>query len=122
MRRDKAEERAIARQRIARLFQLAEAAAREGRLDRADRYAQLARRIGTKYVVRLGREERRRVCRACGVYLLPGRTARVRARGGHLSVTCLGCGAVRRFGYAREQAARRQAGNPRAVTPAGEGR
>lgn len=109
MRRDKAEERTIARGRIARLFQLAEAAAREGRLDLAHRYVTLARRLGTKHVVRLGRDQRRRVCRACGAFLVPGRTSRVRARGGKMTQTCLACGAVRRFGYGREQLARRRA-------------
>lgn len=110
MRRDKADERRIARERIERLFQLAEASAKEGRLDRAARYATLARKVGMKHVVPLAREHRRRVCRACGAYLLPGRTARVRAREGKLAITCLGCGAVRRFGYRREQRARRTHG------------
>jgi ribonuclease P protein subunit RPR2 len=112
VRRDKAEERRIARERIARLFQLAEAKALQGDLPRAGRYAQLARRIGMKYVVPLGRVEKRRVCRACGAYLLPGRTARVRARSGKVAQTCLACGDVRRFGYGREQRARRRAHGP----------
>lgn len=109
MRRDKAEERGIARERIQRLFQLAEGQALAGRLDRAGRYALLARRIGMKHVVRLAPDQRRRVCRACDAYLLPGRTARVRANQGKVSVTCLGCGQVRRFGLGREQRARRKA-------------
>lgn len=122
MRRDKAEERSIARARIARLFQLADTAALAGRLDRATRYATLARRVGTKHVVRLGRDQRRRVCRKCSAYLLPGRTARVRVRAGKVAQTCLACGAVRRFGFAREQRARRQAANagrPRVRSPEG---
>lgn len=110
VRRDKAEERRLARERIDRLFQLAEAQALAGRLDRADRYAQLARRVGMRYVVPLGRAHRRRVCRECGAYLLPGRTARVRAREGKMALTCLKCGAVKRFGYGREQRARRAHG------------
>lgn len=109
MRRDKAEERRIARERIERLLQLAEAQALEGRLARANRYAALARRVGMRYVIRLPAEHRLRVCRACGAYLLPGRTARVRAREGKVAVTCLACGAVRRHGYGREQRGRRRA-------------
>ena len=108
MRRDKAEERRIARARIGRLFELAASRAREGDDARAARYVQLARRVGMRYVVPLDRAHRRSFCRACGAYLLPGRTARVRAREGKLAVTCLPCGAVRRFGYTREQRARRR--------------
>lgn len=107
MRRDKAEERRIARARIARLFELAEEQALGGRIDRAARYVQLARRVGMRYVVPLGRAQRRRFCRHCGAFLLPGRTARVRAREGKMSITCLACGGIRRFGMAKEQRARR---------------
>jgi ribonuclease P protein subunit RPR2 len=111
VRRDKAEERRIARARIARLFQLAEDRAQAGDDARAARYVLLARRVGMRYVVPLGRAERRRFCRQCGGFLLPGRTARVRARQGKVAVTCLACGAIRRFGYTREQRARRAHGH-----------
>ncbi|HEV8359173.1 MAG TPA: ribonuclease P [Candidatus Thermoplasmatota archaeon] len=110
MRRDKADERRIARERIARLFELAEAEAKRGEPARAARYVELARRVGMRYVVQLGRAHRRSFCRQCGAFLLPGRTARVRAREGKLAITCLACGGVRRFGYAREQRARRAHG------------
>ena len=108
VRRDKAEDRRIARERIARLFALAEQQAKEGRTDRADRYVQLARKVGMRHTVRLAPQFRLRVCRACGAFLLPGRTARVRAREGKMAVTCLACGAVRRHGYGREQRTRRR--------------
>jgi ribonuclease P protein subunit RPR2 len=108
VRRDKAEEKRIARQRMARLFALAEEQALQGNLERAARYAGLARRIGTRYTVRVAPEHRLASCRGCGAYLLPGKTARVRARGGKVAVTCLACGAVRRHGYTREQAQRRR--------------
>jgi ribonuclease P protein subunit RPR2 len=110
VRRDKADDRRIARERIARLLALAEQQALAGKLERAHRYAQLARRVGTRYVVRLDRAQRRKVCRACGAFLLPGRTARVRTTGGKVTTTCLACGAARRHGYAREQRARRTHG------------
>jgi ribonuclease P protein subunit RPR2 len=110
VRRDKGEERRIARERIARLFHLAEAAALRGEAPRADRYALLAKRVGMRYTVPLGQPHRRRLCRGCGAYLLPGRTARVRATGGKVSTTCLRCGRVQRHGFRREQRARRAHG------------
>ena len=94
-RRDKAQERAIARERVARLVELAEAALRAGRADRADRYADLAWRVKTTYQLR-GTPLDGRVCRKCRAFLVPGRSSRVRLTGGRRSVTCLRCGTVRR--------------------------
>lgn len=94
-RRDKGEERAIARERIATLVARAEDALRAGRDDRAHRYAELAWRVKTTYQLR-GSALDGRVCRACHAFLLPGRTSRVRLTGGKRSTTCLRCGAVRR--------------------------
>lgn len=94
-RRNKAEERAIVRGRIATLMALAEAAAREGRLDRAHRYAELSWRMKTGYqLAESGCEAR--VCRRCHAFLQPGVTSRVRLTGGKLTRTCLRCGATRR--------------------------
>jgi len=109
VRRSKQEERAIARERIARLLALADEATREGTPERATRYVHLARRVGMKYVVRLSPAQRRRVCRRCEAFLVPGKTSRVRLREGKVAQTCLACGTVRRFGYSREQRARRRA-------------
>jgi ribonuclease P protein subunit RPR2 len=99
-RRNKSEEREIARERIARLVALAEEAVRAGRFDRAHRYAELAWRIKTTYQMR-GSAIDGRACRECHHFLAPGSTSRVRFSGGKRSVTCLGCGAVRRTPIAR---------------------
>ncbi len=109
MRRKKGQERRIAGERIETLFQLAEAEALKGNLPRADRYVGLARRIGMRYNVRLTSALKRRVCRACGAFLLPPKTARVRVGDSRVVTTCLKCGAVMRFPYVREQKARRRA-------------
>ncbi|HWH09054.1 MAG TPA: ribonuclease P [Candidatus Thermoplasmatota archaeon] len=94
MRRDKKEERAIARDRIARLVELAEAAAKAGHVARADRYADLGWRVKTTYQLR-GTPLDGRVCRRCRAFLSAG-AMRVRLQAGHRSVTCLRCGHVRR--------------------------
>jgi len=106
--RKKGQERKIARERIDRLFQLAEQEALKGNLVRANRYVDLGRRIGMRYNVRLPSEHKRRVCKGCRAYLLPPKTARVRIGESRVVTTCLACGTVMRFPYLREQKARRR--------------
>ena len=94
-RRNKGEEREVAKQRVLRLVTLAEAATRSGLKARADRYADLGWRLKTTYQIR-GSAIDARICRACHAFLHPGTTARVRIRAGRRSTTCLACGHVRR--------------------------
>lgn len=94
VRRDKGAEREIARDRVARLVERADAAALAGQGARADRYVELAWRIKTTYQLRRSGVESR-LCRRCHKYLGPG-TARVRLREGRRVTTCLACGHVRR--------------------------
>jgi ribonuclease P protein subunit RPR2 len=96
-RRNKGEERDLALGRIRRLFGLAEQAQRERQ--KPERYVELARRIAMRYQVSLPTEIRRRVCRACGCLLTPGATARHRVASGRVSVTCLRCGAIKRYPF-----------------------
>jgi ribonuclease P protein subunit RPR2 len=107
-RRRKGLERKIARERVAILFSLAEEEAVKGNLARADRYAQLARRIGMRYNVSLPTPYRRFYCRSCGSYLAPGSTAAFRVRRSRVIVTCKICGRIYRFPYLREVKERRR--------------
>jgi len=86
----------IARERISTLFALAEREAGSGHRELADRYVGLARRIGTRYNVRLLPEYRELYCRGCSAYWVEGVTVRTRLRSGRRSRTCLRCGRVRR--------------------------
>jgi len=86
----------IARERVADLFGLAERESGRGHPELADRYVQLARRIGMRYNVRLLREYRELYCRSCSAFWVEGRTVRTRLRGGHRVRTCLRCGRQRR--------------------------
>ncbi len=88
--------RRVARERIDVLFALAEGEAGAGGYALADRYVALARRIGTRYNVRLLPEYRERYCRGCSRFWVEGRTVRTRFRGGRRVRTCLACGRVRR--------------------------
>ncbi len=113
-RRRKGLEKHIAQERIATLFQRAEGEARGGNLHRADRYVELARRLGMRYNVGIPRPLRRRFCKGCHGYLLPGRTSTVRVHRGRVIVHCLRCGDIHRIPHARETKARRTAPPPHA--------
>ncbi len=86
----------IARERIELLMEQADSAALAGKMDMADRYVDMARRIGMRYNVRFSPAHRRRFCRACYRYLLPGSTSRTRMSRGRVVTTCLRCGHIMR--------------------------
>jgi len=88
------ETRQIARERIHTLFRLAKEAARD-EPERAQRYAQIARRIAMRARLRLPVEYRRLICRHCKSFIYPGVNCRVRVqqrREPHVVITCLVCG------------------------------
>ena len=86
----------IARERMELLIEQADRAALAGRMDLADRYVDMARRVGMRYNVRFHPFHRRRFCKACYRYLLPGSTSRTRMNRGRVVTTCLRCGHVMR--------------------------
>jgi ribonuclease P protein subunit RPR2 len=86
----------IAGERIGLLFKEADKAALRGRIDLADRYIELARAVGMRYNVTVPASMRRRACRGCHGYLLPGATSRTRLNRGRVTITCLRCGHVTR--------------------------
>lgn len=87
----------IANQRIQILFENAEIEAKAHRLDRSQRYVDLARKIGMRYNVRIPRQYRRRFCRHCHSYLLPSHNSRVRVRGRTITTHCDSCGRFMRM-------------------------
>jgi len=103
----------IARERIDDLFALAERESTVGAGGLADRYVRLARKVGTRYNVRLLREYRELYCRECSAYWVEGRTVRTRLRGGHRVRTCLRCGRTRRVELHASQSATRPPGSLR---------
>lgn len=88
----------MAEQRIKRLFELAERAYPQRR-DLANRYVDIARRISMRHRVGIPRELKRRVCKGCGSFLVPGENCRIRLDGNNIVITCLECGAVKRYPY-----------------------
>ena len=92
----KEKRRKIALERIRILMDLAEEAAKAKKIERASRYMHLARRIGSRYNVRLPKGHKLLSCRKCGVYRVSGTTSRTRTIENRLVVTCLKCGEIYR--------------------------
>ncbi|MFB6145335.1 MAG: ribonuclease P protein component 4 [Candidatus Nanohaloarchaea archaeon] len=91
----------IAEERIERLFQLAEKRFSEGDEELANRYIEIARKIGMRTNTSLPPELRRRICEDCGSFLLPGENCEVRLNSKRrtLNYHCRNCGHVNRYGY-----------------------
>jgi len=87
----------IARERIDLLMREADLAALAGKMEYADRYVDMARRVGMRYNVRVPTTYRRRFCRGCYRYLQPGISSRTRLSRGRVVTTCLRCGHVSRI-------------------------
>jgi len=84
----------IARERIERLFELAEQEASAGKQPNAQRYVSLALKIGQRHKVRTG--HKRTYCPGCHSFFIPPKNVRVRISRGKISMTCLSCGNVLR--------------------------
>lgn len=100
----------IARERIEILLELAKKAFPTDRA-LSKRYIELAHRIGMKAGVRLPKEEKAFICKACRSLLVPGVNCRVRTRteyGTTVLITCLDCGAKKRYPSVRERLSRRK--------------
>lgn len=71
----------------------------------ARRQMRIAGRVAQKARIKVPLHMKRGVCKNCGTLLIPGGNCRVRMRNNrskHVTVTCLACGAIRRF-YVRAQ-------------------
>ncbi|MCX6711392.1 MAG: ribonuclease P [Candidatus Woesearchaeota archaeon] len=104
--RKPSQQREIAGQRINELFALAE---KEFSCEPllSNRYVSLAIRISQKYKVPIPSELKRRFCKRCHSYLVPGKNLRVRLQNSHLVYYCLSCKEIMRFPYIREQKQKR---------------
>ncbi|SES62500.1 ribonuclease P protein subunit Rpp21 [Methanococcoides vulcani] len=88
----------IATERIECLFKLA-GESYSSNPHRSDRYVALARRIGMRYRIRLPSYLKRRICKGCHSFLVPGNSSRIRLHGRYMTITCLKCGKEMRYPY-----------------------
>lgn len=88
--RPKTQQKEIAQQRIVQLFTESEKMF-SSHPALAHRYVALARKIAMKTKVKIPLELRRRMCKHCHKYLLPGINARVRTAGGKVIISCFEC-------------------------------
>ena len=91
-------ERKIALERIDSLFMSAETSFRKDP-GLSNRYVALARKIAMKLKVRIRPGLKRRFCKHCYRYLVPGKNLRVRTTEGHVTYYCLECRKFMRFPY-----------------------
>lgn len=92
----------IAKERIERLFQLADKSFNKNP-ELSNRYVQLARKISMRTNTRLPKKLKRKFCKHCGRYLVPGKNCRIRTKQGKLVCTCLECNRSARMPYLKEK-------------------
>jgi len=64
---------------------------------RARRYVILARRLGTRYNVRIKKYYRSKICRSCNSLLITSSVCRIRFQGGKITYYCKTCGNIMRI-------------------------
>ena len=89
-------QRKIALERIKTLFKEAGKAFKKNKA-LADRYVALARKISMRYKVPIPRELKRRFCKHCYRFMMPGVNCRVRTKNKKVIYYCLQCKKYRRF-------------------------
>ncbi len=99
----RSEVRTIALERIEILLRLGKQIVATDQ-DLAKKYVELARKISMRTKIRIPSDEKRFLCKNCGLPLIPGRNARVRSAKGNprVVITCLSCGVVKRYPFRRK--------------------
>lgn len=77
--------------------------------ERANRYAGLARKIAIRHALRFPPQWKRRICKGCGVFLMPGTNCRVRTHEDKVVIACLECEGAVKIPFRRERKERRRA-------------
>lgn len=91
-------------ERIRILFKQAGESFRE-HPERSRRYVEMASKLSMRYNIRLPPSLKRRFCKSCKAFLVPGVNCHVRTSPsqGAVIVTCGECGHVERYPYRRER-------------------
>ena len=97
-RRTKGQEK-LARERIERLFVLAEESSRTGDSTESKRFIELARLISKRYNQRLSKSQRIKICRNCNSFLSSKNSKNRLSSKGWKTITCLDCGNIARHRF-----------------------
>lgn len=91
----------IAEERIRRLFELADKRVEEGESQLADRYVELARKIGMGETIPIPSELRKSICGSCHSYISPGYNCEVKidSKNSRIQYKCQKCGNKDFYGY-----------------------
>jgi len=89
--KDKKIQKNIAKNRIIKLFTAAEYCALSGKLNLANRYVEIARKISMKYQISIPKDLKRCFCKHCYSFMLPNVTSRVRMNKGKIVFYCFKC-------------------------------
>jgi len=65
--------------------------------NRARRYVILARKLGTRYNIRIEKYYRSKICRSCNSLLITSSACRIRCQGGKITFYCKTCGNIMRM-------------------------
>ena len=89
----------IAEERIEILFAEAEKMAKRNELGFANRYVELARKIGMRYNVKIPKHVKDKFCRKCHSYLIPEKTCKIEhdKEKGIKKVKCFNCDRIIRI-------------------------
>ena len=86
----KTKQKEIAKERIQTLFKEAEKAFKKNKA-LANRYVTLARKIAMKARIRMPSLLKRKFCKHCYKFLMPGVNSRTRTREGKVVISCFEC-------------------------------
>jgi ribonuclease P protein subunit RPR2 len=81
----------IASERMAILLDLAQEEVKD-HPERSKRYIALMKKIGMRYNIRLQPHVKARICKKCGIYLVPGYNCRTRIIAKAVITECAACG------------------------------
>jgi len=96
------EQQRIARERIEHLFKEAEKIFKKDQ-KLANEYVKKARKIGMRYEVPIPRQLKRKFCKYCYSYFVPGKSVRVRTHKQKVVYYCLNCKRYTRYPYIKEK-------------------
>jgi ribonuclease P protein subunit RPR2 len=88
----------MAHQRILLLFNLAEESFEQAPY-LSNRYVLLAKKISMRHRIRIPQALKRRICKECGAFLVPGSNCRIRIKDDKVMTTCLKCGMIMRIPF-----------------------